>query len=619
MHLHAVRGMQDDAPVSDLVARTFDGEGAIGRKRPGRLPLLGEVGEEILLRMRVEARGIEACGRLLGSCRGHFAGELSQGLAELGRAPDPVAVPERQLARLPECGHDVDAVVGDLDDAPARRAQGEDVVDARLVDHLLVEFTHAGVAALAGDEHSEQASVGDSSTAGDRDPLRSGATGERALVTIPDQPRPEFGELVGRESPCQKVERGLVGGAGKGAERGAALYRLKPALHVDRPERARGDRLLREDVERILGHGDRLDLAGEHPLGDDRGVQHVAAVLREQRGPAHLAHLVTRTPDPLQAGCRRRGSLDLDHQVDRAHVDTELQARGRDHAPQHARLQLLLDLGALLLRHRAVMGLGEDGGRACRRPGLRHHRGGHRRVGHIDSDALGVDLVQSSRQPLRQAAGIGEDDRRAVGEDAVDDGLLHVRPQRPRPLLRSGVGRIPIAGRVAAVILLRRCARGWRRIEHVFDRHHDAKVERLRGSWRDDLDRLRTAEEARDFVDGAHGGRQADPLRGRGVGIVGASQRIEALQADREMRAALGGGDGVHLVDDHRVHFAQGLARLAGEHQIERLGSGDEDVGGIGHQLPPVARRGVARPHTDGDVRHGLAEAPPRLADADQG
>ena len=38
---------------------------------------------------------------------------------------------------------------------------------------------------------------------------------------------------------------------------------------------------------------------------------------------------------------------------------------------------------------------------------------------------------------------------------------------------------------------------------------------------------------------------------------------------------------GVHLVDDHGVYPAQGLARPAREHEVERLGGRDEDVGRI--------------------------------------
>ena len=44
------------------------------------------------------------------------------------------------------------------------------------------------------------------------------------------------------------------------------------------------------------------------------------------------------------------------------------------------------------------------------------------------------------------------------------------------------------------------------------------------------------------------------------------------------MRAALGAGDGVDLVDDDGLDAAQRLPRLAGEQQEQRLGGGDEDV-----------------------------------------
>src|SRR3546814_10788249 len=74
--------------------------------------------------------------------------------------------------------------MGDLHDPPARGAEGEHVVDARLVDHLLVELAHAGVLRLAGDEHAEQAAVGDRAAAGDRHPLSAGAPRESARVAV---------------------------------------------------------------------------------------------------------------------------------------------------------------------------------------------------------------------------------------------------------------------------------------------------------------------------------------------------------------------------------------------------------------------------------------------------
>nr|BFF09154.1 hypothetical protein GCM10025699_04570 [Microbacterium flavescens] len=65
-------------------------------------------------------------------------------------------------------------------------------------------------------------------------------------------------------------------------------------------------------------------------------MEHVAAMLREQSRPAHLADLVAGAPDALQAGGRAGRCLHLDHEVDRPHVDAELEAAGRDDASQDA-------------------------------------------------------------------------------------------------------------------------------------------------------------------------------------------------------------------------------------------------------------------------------------------
>lgn len=79
--------------------------------------------------------------------------------------------------------------------------------------------------------------------------------------------------------------------------------------------------------------------------------------------------------DPLQAGGDGRRRLDLDHQVDRAHVDAQLQAGGGHNGRQSAGLQILLDEGPLLLGDRAVVRAGEQGRGALRGSGLRHDLG----------------------------------------------------------------------------------------------------------------------------------------------------------------------------------------------------------------------------------------------------
>ena len=76
------------------------------------------------------------------------------------------------------------------------------------------------------------------------------------------------------------------------------------------------------------------------------------------------ADLVAGPADPLQAAGDRRRALDLDDEVDRAHVDAELEAARRDERREAAGLELLLDRDALLAGDRCRGGPG----RAPRRP-----------------------------------------------------------------------------------------------------------------------------------------------------------------------------------------------------------------------------------------------------------
>jgi len=125
----------------------------------------------------------------------------------LQRTAERVAVPERHLAGLAGGRGDQHLVVGDVLDAPRRCAQGEHVADPRLVDHLFVELADAPSCALSGrEEHGVQPTVGDRATAGDSEPLRTRATGERARDAVPDDARSKLGELIAGIPPGQHVE-----------------------------------------------------------------------------------------------------------------------------------------------------------------------------------------------------------------------------------------------------------------------------------------------------------------------------------------------------------------------------------------------------------------------------
>ena len=142
---------------------------------------------------------------------------------------------------------------------------------------------------------------------------------------------------------------------------------------------------------------------------DDRGFEEVAAVLREDLARARLADLVPGPPDALQAARDRTRRLDEHDEIDRAHVDAELEARRRDDRAQPARLQLGLDLHPLLARQRPV---------------VRAH------------EFFAREFVEVAGEPFGHAARVAEHDRGAVRADEFEDARVHVRPDR-RVLLRD--------------------------------------------------------------------------------------------------------------------------------------------------------------------------------------
>ncbi len=376
VHLHAVWGVEHDAPVAQPVTEPLDHQGLVGGDVTGRCPLLLDEGHEVLDRALVEISHARALHG--GSACRDLADELADRLAKFHRASQSVATPERHSTWLPERRRDDDAVMRDVLDAPAGRAECEHVAHPRLVDHLLVELADPQRCALTGvhHEHPEQAAVGDGAAGGDRETLSARAAGDPAGHPVPDDARPEFGELIGRVQAAEQVERRVVGGAGKPGERRTAPDGVVPVVDIQRIEGDRRDRLLGEDVERVLRNRKGLDEAGRHPFARHRRVDEVGAMLREDDAARHLAHLVPGAPDALQATGDRWRRLDLNHQVDSAHIDAELEGRGGHDAAQPAGLQVVLDERPLIFRHGAVVRAGEQSGRAGGLAGGADHLGG---------------------------------------------------------------------------------------------------------------------------------------------------------------------------------------------------------------------------------------------------
>ena len=94
--------------------------------------------------------------------------------------------------------------------------------------------------------------------------------------------------------------------------------------------------------------------------------------------------------------------------------------------------------------------------------------------------------------------------------------------------------------------------------------------------------RLRTAfvdprEQSRHQVERPLGRGEPDALE---VPPALGHERVEPLEAQREVAAPLVAGERVHLVDDDRAHAAQQRPRRRrGEEEVEGLGRGDQQIG----------------------------------------
>jgi hypothetical protein len=131
----------------------------------------------------------------------------------------------------------------------------------------------------------------------------------------------------------------------------------------------------------------------------------------------------------------------------------------------------------------------------------------------------------------------------------------------------------------------------------------DLQVERLAHAGVDDPAVATDAhEEAADLLERPLRGRQADALE------LASGHVLEPLERERQVRAALGARHGVDLVDDHGVRLGEELARLRGQHQVERLGGGDEHVRRLAQHRLAVALGRVAGADGHRDVAADAAQ-----------
>ena len=300
VQLRAVRAVQHQAPVAELVAEPLEHQGAVVGQVAGGLALLMKVGDQVGGRQVVQALAAQpGSGGLLGN-RAELAAERADRRAELSRTAGRVTLPERQPARLAGRGRDEHLVGGDVLDPPGRRAKHEHVADPGLVHHLLVQLTDpAGMPARAvglsaRQEHAEQAAVRDGPAVGHGQPLAARPAGQRPGGAVPDQPGPQASEVLARVPAGQHVQHGVEHWPGQPGERRRAAHGPLELSDVPVVHGRHRDDLLGEDIERIARHPQFLDLPGPHALGHDGGLDQVTLVLREEDAAGLVAHVVAR-------------------------------------------------------------------------------------------------------------------------------------------------------------------------------------------------------------------------------------------------------------------------------------------------------------------------------------
>ncbi len=429
----------------------------------------------------------------------------------------------RRRARTASCpgspgaGVTIDPVAGDLLDAPRGRAEHEGLARPALVDHLLVELAHARA---VGQEHAEQAAVGDGAAVGDREALRAGAAADRAVRRGPTR-RAAAARRTRRTDSGRRACRARRRARRRTARRSGAARRTSAASVVDRPLVDRAHR------RRSAARARRAGCAGSASprsrpsrmrCDDDRGLEQVAAVLREDACP-RLGSPTWWPARPMRCSPRRHRArrLDLDHEVDRAHVDAELERAGRDE------------------RRAARPALSSP------RSASRCSRASEPWCGAATSSSPASSLSCAARRSARRRA-LTKMIVRAVRADELEQARVDVRPDARR----TGAGATPgrDAGSSMSCAELAPCRRPGRR-----PRSRAPCACRRRRSSTGRGRAGRRARPPRKRAISSSGRCVADsPMRCGGPPRVTV---LEPFERERQVRAALGGGHRVDLVDDH--------------------------------------------------------------------
>ena len=172
----------------------------------------------------------------------------------------------------------------------------------------------------------------------------------------------------------------------------------------------------------LLPDDDPVQLSPVHRTEEGGALDQLVAGEREEPALRRAVHGVPRAADPLEEGGDAARRAQLADEIDMADVDAELQRGGGDQRLELPRLEPLLRVEPGLLGQAAV---------------VRGHR------------VLAQPLGEVARDPLRQAAGVHEDERGPVRLDQLGQPVVDLVPDLARhDRLERRAGQLERRGRV---------------------------------------------------------------------------------------------------------------------------------------------------------------------------
>ena len=325
-----------------------------------------------------------------------------------------------------------------------------------------------------------------------------------------------------------------------GIGRGSCHLRVQLIRQEGRGDRT-GQDMLAQHIQPAFARRVAIQLMRRDRLARGGAFDDLEAVRRHQHGAARLLQPVVRAADALQQPRDALRRADLHHLIHRAPIDAQIEGGGGDHRAQFPRRHCRFHLAALLHRQAAVM--------------------------QRDGQVVVIDLPQRLEAELRLGAGVDEDD----GDPRLLDPPIDLR--------HRGEAHMPAPGQATF-------------------RQQDIQ-HRLRPARADDKAHILgppgAGEEGAQRVRMRNRRRQANAPRAW-------RERAEPREAQRQLVAALGTGQGVDLIHHHCTEATEQRWRIRqGQQQSERFRRGQQDLRRRGALPGAAIGGGVAGPRLDAD------------------